>query len=154
MAECIFCKIIAGEIPCHKVWESPTHLAFLSIFPSMRGFTVVVSKEHLQSKVEELSEERFSPLFLAGKEVQQLLTKALGVERTALVAEGTGVDHAHLKLIPLIGTAPGKPWQGGEAHTPHTFERYEGYISTREGDRADDDNLAALAKTIRGYTHG
>ena len=154
MTDCIFCKIARGELPCHKVWESATHIAFLSIFPSMKGFTVVASKKHLPSKVETLAAEDYTSLFLAGKTVQQLLTKALGVDRTALVAEGTGVDHAHLKLIPLIGTTPSTPWTGGEAHQPVTFQQYAGYISTREGERADDAMLSQLAKQIRGNTHG
>lgn len=37
---CIFCQIVEGKAPCHKVWEDEHHLAFLSIFPNTDGFTV------------------------------------------------------------------------------------------------------------------
>lgn len=147
--ECIFCKIVKGEVPSHKVWESPTHLAFLNITPNMEGFTVVVSKRHLPSNVQELGEEEYSALFLAGKEVASRLSARLEVDRCAIVAEGTGVDHAHLKLIPLIGLKPGASWSGGEAHGPVVFEHYEGYITTKEGPRADDEALSSLAERIR-----
>ncbi|MFP4524145.1 MAG: HIT family protein [Candidatus Woesearchaeota archaeon] len=149
MADCIFCRIVNGDVPCHKVWESDSHLAFLNITPSMRGFTVVVSKDHLPSKVESLPDDEYVSLWRAAREAAKKLTAALGVERTAMVAEGTGVDHAHVKLIPLIGTSLEKPWSGGEAKSPVTFDRYEGFVSTREGPRADDEDLAALAERIR-----
>ncbi len=41
---CIFCQIVEGKAPCHKVWEDEHHLAFLSIFPNTDGFTVVIRK--------------------------------------------------------------------------------------------------------------
>ncbi|EAA8104124.1 HIT family protein, partial [Salmonella enterica] len=43
---CIFCQIVEGKAPCHKVWEDEHHLAFLSIFPNTDGFTVVIPKKH------------------------------------------------------------------------------------------------------------
>lgn len=147
--ECLFCKMIKGEIPTHTIWENETHKAFLTIYPNMKGFSVVIPKKHHPSKIESLTEEEYINLWLAAKEAAQQLTKTLGVERTAMVAEGTGVDHAHVKLIPLIGTTPQEPWSGGEAHNTVTFKKYEGYISTREGPRAEDDALATLAKKIR-----
>ena len=149
MADCVFCKIVNGDIPCHKVWESDFHLAFLNITPSMRGFTIVVSKEHLPSRVESLPDDEFVSLWRASKKAARKLTKALGVERTAMVAEGTGVDHAHVKLIPLVGTSPDRPWSGGEAKSPVSFDRYEGFVSTKEGPRADDGELASLAQKVR-----
>lgn len=47
MVECIFCKIIGGEIPSYKVYEDEETLAFLDINPITRGHTLVVSKEHV-----------------------------------------------------------------------------------------------------------
>lgn len=46
---CIFCQIVEGKAPCHKVWEDEHHLAFLSIFPNTDGFTVVIPKKHYPS---------------------------------------------------------------------------------------------------------
>ena len=47
MNDCIFCKIIAGEMPCYKVYEDDKYLAFLDIFPSALGHTLVIPKEHV-----------------------------------------------------------------------------------------------------------
>ncbi len=43
MDECIFCQIVRGETPCHKLWEDEKYLAFLSIFPNTLGFSVVIT---------------------------------------------------------------------------------------------------------------
>ena len=53
--ECIFCKIVKGEIPCHKIWEDEKHLAFLSIYPNTNGFSVVIPKKHFPSYAFSLS---------------------------------------------------------------------------------------------------
>ena len=47
MTDCIFCKIVAGEIPCYKIYEDENYLAFLDIFPSTEGHTLVVPKKHV-----------------------------------------------------------------------------------------------------------
>lgn len=46
MKECIFCKIVRGEIPCHKIFEDNGVLAFLDINPVSKGHTLVISKQH------------------------------------------------------------------------------------------------------------
>lgn len=104
--DCIFCKIISGEVPSYKIWESETHLAFLGIFPSTKGMTVVVPKKHLPSYVFELNEENYAGLMGAAREVGLLLDKKLGAERTFLLTEGLEVDHAHVKLYPFYGGFP------------------------------------------------
>ena len=49
MEACIFCNIVNGAAPCHKIWEDEKHLAFLSIFPNTPGFSVVITKRHYPS---------------------------------------------------------------------------------------------------------
>lgn len=51
-ANCIFCKIVAGQIPCHKVYEDEVMLAFLDIGPIVRGHTLVIPKEHFGTVME------------------------------------------------------------------------------------------------------
>ena len=43
--KCVFCNIVNGVLPCHKIWEDDEHLAFLSIFPNTKGFSVVITKK-------------------------------------------------------------------------------------------------------------
>ena len=64
MSDCIFCKIVKGEAPCHKIWEDKNHLAFLSIFPNTEGFSVVVTKKHYPSYVFDLPDNILEKLIL------------------------------------------------------------------------------------------
>lgn len=149
MADCIFCKIVEGEVPCHKIWESETHMAFLSIFPNIKGFSVVISKEHLPSYVPLLPDEDYRALLDAAKSVTRILDKGLGVARTGIIVEGMGVDHAHIKLFPMIGTIPGEAWEAKQSAINTYFDEYQGYLSSHDSKRADDTELAALAEQLR-----
>lgn len=48
MSECIFCKIVAGEIPSYKIYEDEKYLAFLDIFPWTEGHTLIIPKQHVE----------------------------------------------------------------------------------------------------------
>ncbi len=147
---CIFCSIVAGEAPCHKIWESDTHLAFLSIFPNTEGFSVVIPKEHHPSYLFDIENEVIDGLIHAAKEVGKLLDAKLDdVGRTGLMFEGFGVDHLHAKLFPMHGTKSAT-WTKRASDQRIYFERYEGFISSHDFERADDAELAELAKKIRG----
>jgi histidine triad (HIT) family protein len=69
--------------------------------------------------------------------------------RTGMMFEGFGVDHVHAKLFPMHGTAHMKEWRPLKTNQDKYFEHYEGYISSHDYQRADDQELAALAKKIR-----
>lgn len=147
---CIFCDIVAGKSPCHKVWEDDEHLAFLSIFPNTKGFTVVIPKEHHSSYAFAQSDEVLSELVLATKKVALLLDKAFdGVARTGMFFEGYGVDHLHSKLFPMHGTGNNSEFKLIEANINKFFDRYEGYLSSHDFERADDNELSQLAAHIR-----
>lgn len=148
---CLFCKFVSGEIPCHKVWESDTHLAFLTIFPNTEGFTVVASKEHYPSDALAQDDAVLSGLILAAKQVAKKINAAFDdVGRTGLFLEGFGVAHLHCKLFPMHGTKPlnmDEVHSGDEIHKKF-FTRYEGYMSSHNGQRVDDAKLAEVAKRV------
>ncbi|WP_462163936.1 HIT family protein [Pseudoalteromonas xiamenensis] len=149
---CIFCEIVAGKAPCHKVWEDEKHLAFLSIFPNTLGFTVVIPKQHYSSYAFEQEDDVLSALMIATKKVARLLDRALnGVARCGMFFEGYGVDHLHSKLSPMHGTGSDSAFQLIEANIDKYFECYEGYLSSHEFKRANDDDLSALALHIRSF---
>lgn len=100
MADCVFCRIVAGELPAYKVWEDEKFEAFLDIFPKIPGQVVLVSKEHLPSDIFTLSDEQIAEFFLAGKKAAEKMKQALGAERIAQRMEGLEVSHAHIKLYP------------------------------------------------------
>ena len=71
------------------------------------------------------------------------------VGRTGMIFEGFGIDHVHTKLFPMHGTANMKEWKPLKSTMDKYFERYEGYISSHDYQRADDATLSALATKIR-----
>lgn len=149
MDDCIFCKIIKGEAPCHKIWEDDKHLAFLSIFPNTPGFTVLASKKHLSSYFADNNDQDLNDFILAAKKVAKLIDAGFDdVGRTGLIAEGFGIDHLHLKLFPMHGTKTDK-WQQHSSHVEKTFDEYEGYISSHNGPRASDEELKIIAAKIK-----
>ena len=147
--DCIFCKIVSGEAPAHKIWEDEKHLAFLSIFPNTEGFSVVITKEHYASYAFDLPESVLIDLTLAVKKVAKLLDSKLDdVGRTGMIFAGFGVDHIHAKLFPMHGTKISE-WKPMKSNIDKYFMQYEGYISSHDYQRADDEKLAELAKKIR-----
>jgi len=151
MSDCIFCKIVSGESPCHKIWEDKKHLAFLSIFPNTEGFSVVIPKKHYPSYAFDLPDKILSELVIASKNVAKLLDKSFtDVGRTGMVFEGFGVDHVHVKLFPMHGTKI-KEWKPIKSNVDKYFENYEGHISSHDYKRADDSVLAKLAEKIRKH---
>ena len=147
---CLFCDIVAGREPCHRIWEDADHLAFLSIFPNTPGFSVVIPKRHVPSYLFDQDDDVVSALVLAAKRVGLLLEKALDdVARTGMIFEGYGVDHLHAKLFPMHGTGSSSDFKPISSSVEKFFDRYEGYISSHDYRRADDEALARLAAAIR-----
>lgn len=153
--DCIFCKIVLGEAPAHRVWEDEKHLAFLSIFPNTLGFTVVVTKQHYPSYAFDNLDEVLTGLVLATKKVAKLLDAAFeDVGRTGMFFEGFGVDHLHSKLFPMHGTANMAEWKPIESKVRTFFEKYPGYLSSHDADKADDTELAKIAEKVREKARG
>lgn len=149
MTDCIFCKIVSGELPSFKVWEDDNHVAFLTIFPNTPGFTVMASKKHLPSYFSENSDEVLCDFMLASKKVAKLIDASFeDVGRTGLMFEGFGVDHLHAKFFPMHGTSS-DIWKQHNSDVSKYFDIYEGYISSHNGPRADDKVLAKTADQIR-----
>ncbi len=102
--DCIFCKIVAGEIPSHKVYESDSVLAFLDIHPVNPGHTLVIPKKHA-SNIFEISSEDWAS-------VSEAVHKLAGSIKSATTADGVNISmsngehagqtvhHAHLHIIP------------------------------------------------------
>ena len=148
MENCIFCKIVEGKIPCYKIWEDKNHLAFLTPYPNTEGFSVVTTKRHYSSYAFNLSDETLNKLVLAVKKVAKLIDAGFeDVGRTGMIFEGFGVDHVHAKLFPMHGTKK-SGWKPVKSHIDKYFKKYEGYISSHDGKREDDEKLKKTAKKI------
>ena len=75
MSDCVFCKIVAGEIPSVKIWEDENYLAILDAFPACKGQTLVLPKRHIHSDIFVLSDEDYASLLIAAKKLVALLKK-------------------------------------------------------------------------------
>lgn len=96
----IFSKIIAGEIPCHKIAENEHCFAFLDIFPLAKGHTLVIPKREVD-KYFDLSNEELSELNIFSKKIAAAIESAIPCKRVGLAVIGLEVPHAHMHLIPL-----------------------------------------------------
>lgn len=143
-SDCIFCKIVAGEIPSYKIYEDENFLGILDLFPGMKGMTLLLTKEHYDSYIFEMPDNIYTDFVLTAKKLGQIIDKNLGVKRTAMVMEGMGVNHAHIKLYPLHGLD--EEYEPIVADEKKYSDKYEGYISTLMGPKAGDEDLKELQK--------
>ncbi|MBU2577340.1 HIT domain-containing protein [Patescibacteria group bacterium] len=102
--DCIFCKIVKGEIPAYKIWEDENYLAFLDINPISKGHTLVIPKKHYRW-VWDLPTGRqdipnFGEYFEKIREVEKKIEKALSPKWVEMKVLGIDVSHAHVHLIP------------------------------------------------------
>lgn len=130
MAEDIFCKIVAGEIPSVKIWEDEKFMAILDINPYYEGSTLVITKDHFESDIQKMPEEILKEFIIAAKNVMKMLKAGLDPKRVVLVVEGLGVNHAHIKLYPLQSIN-------------------EGETTTKLGKQKTIEELEEVAKRIR-----
>ena len=144
--DCIFCKIIKGVIPSYKVYEDEEFLGILDIFPNTRGMILLIPKNHYDSYVFDMPDEVYSKFFLTAKKLGKRIDVKLSVERTALVAEGMGVNHAHIKLYPLHGL--GKDFKPMIPEGNHFFENYQGYLTTLLGPQASDEEMKKVLEQL------
>jgi len=150
--KCVFCKIAKGELETPGVfWEDEKYMAFLSTFPSTEGFTVLIPKKHFGSDVLAMPENNLQEFVLVAKNVSEILTKKLDdVGRVGLIMEGTGIDHAHIKLVPMHGTQHMKEgiWKQYTSDENRFLDKYEGFISSHDGPKANPEELRKLAKQL------
>lgn len=148
MDGCIFCKIVNGEIPCVKLWEDPVHLAFLDINPNVEGMALVIPKKHFDSYTFDMPDADHHALIDAAKKTAKMIEKGLNVQRVAMVMEGLGVNHAHIKLYPIHGLE--EKFQELWSKDRVFFDNYLGYISTQLGPQANPAQLKQIADKITG----
>lgn len=135
MDNCIFCKIINGDIPSAKVYEDENVYAFLDISQVTKGHTLVIPKEHNENLFE-LNPETVGPFFQSVQKVAQAIQAAFSPKGLNLLnnngeTAGQTVFHYHMHLIPRYGTEDG-------FHP--TFKESNG-----------NDDLASIASAINSH---
>ncbi len=124
----IFSRIVAGDIPCHRVAEDDHFLAFLDIMPLAKGHTLVIPKVEVD-RIWDLEPSLLGDLHVFSQKVALALEDAIPCQRVGQAVIGLEVPHAHVHLIPLN--------QVGDIN----FERPKLNVTQEE--------LATTAETIR-----
>jgi len=114
MSDCVFCKIITGDIPSHKVYEDDDVFAFLDIQPANPGHALIVTKKHYPTLVETPDEE-LGRLFVIAKKVGQAASAAaVAADFNIIVnngpAAGQIIPHVHVHAIPRFKDDGHKHW--------------------------------------------
>ena len=97
--DCIFCKIISGEIPTHFIYEDEVVVAFPDIHPVAPGHTLLIPKEHHQW-FHEVPDHISDTWFSAAKQLAKRVQAEHGADFVKLSIIGKDVPHAHIHLIP------------------------------------------------------
>ena len=150
MSDCIFCKIANNESPSFKIWENDEFLAFLDIMPNCKWQTLVIPKQHYDSDLFLIHDEKFYwRLMSATNEVVDMLKKRLKVKRVGMVMEWMWVNHLHIKLYPMHWLDDDR--EPVECKWGTFFETYPWYLTTRLGDKADMEELWAIQVQITNW---
>lgn len=102
--DCIFCKIINGEIPCFKLYEDDHTLAFMDINPASEGHALVIPKEH-SADVHAVSEDAITSTVITAKKIAAAVDKTLNPDGLNLLqcngpAAAQSVFHFHMHVLP------------------------------------------------------
>lgn len=150
---CSFCAIVSGKLETPGIfWEDDEFMAFLSIDPNTKGFSCVIPKKHFASDVLKMPNDVLQRFIITSKRVAQILENYFSdVGRIGVIMEGTGIDHAHIKLVPMHGTEHLKrgEWKQILSGKSFWFDTYEGWISSGSGPMADSEGLKKLAEDIK-----
>lgn len=101
---CIFCKILNGEIPSNKVFENDNFIAILDAFPANEGHTLVIPKKHYEN-IFEIDEDTLKEGYAIAKKIATSIKKSLNVEDINILQNngtlaGQTVNHFHIHIIP------------------------------------------------------
>ena len=101
--DCLFCKIINGDIPCFKIYENEDVLAFLDINPDADGHTLIIPKKHF-TDLDDIDLKTLESINKAAKEIKKILEEKLGCNGISLLQNNGScqeVKHYHLHLKPF-----------------------------------------------------
>ena len=130
----IFCRIVDGEIPCHKLYEDDDVLAFLDISQVTKGHALVIPKKHYDNFLSVPHEEMHKVMDVAQR-IGQIAIKFLGAKGVNILtncyeAAGQTVNHFHVHVIPR-------------------YEEKEGFHLEMKNNSSEELNLPALAREIK-----
>jgi len=137
--DCVFCRIVRGEVPAQIVHQDDKLVAFLDIHPIRPGHLQIVPRDHY-AYFDDLPPDLAADTIRLGQRLAAILKRTEGVRRVSFCFTGGDVAHAHAHVVPL------------HALTDITSRRYiaEEQLTFRPTPRASDAELAAQAERLRG----
>lgn len=135
MDNCLFCKIVKGEIPCYKVYEDDDVLAFLDISQTTKGHTLVISKKHydnfLATPKEVMNKVMNIAQTIGQVQIQHLGAKGINILTNCYQEDGQTIMHFHVHVIPR-------------------YEKSDGFIlEMKENEDLDNISLPSIATIIK-----
>ena len=114
--DCLFCKIIASEIPSEKIYEDEKTYAFLDIHPVNKGHTLVIPKRHSEN-IYEIPRSEFCDVMAVVQQLAPKVKSATGADGINIAmnnepAAGQVIFHAHIHIIPRFENDGYKHWRG------------------------------------------
>ncbi len=100
----VFTKIINGEIASHKIAETDDFLAFLDVFPLVKGHVLVIPKREIDY-IFDIEDAHLSQMMLFAKQVAKAVKKSIPCKRVGVAVIGLEVPHAHIHLVPMNSVA-------------------------------------------------
>ncbi len=127
MTDCIFCKIVKGEIPSYKVYEDKNFFAFLDIAPLNPGHTLVIPKNHYRWAWDV---PNFGEYWEVARKVAKATMEALNAPMVEFLTHGTEVHHAHIWVVPV-------------------YKGEKGFINESERKQFSDQQLKEFSQKIK-----
>lgn len=124
----IFSKIVSDEIPAYKVAEDENYFAFLDIFPTAKGHTLVIPKKEVDYLFD-LDDETYVGLQLFAKKVAKGIKKAIPCEKVGVMVLGLEVPHAHIHLVPMQNEGDLLNFSDKKKFSPDEFQEIRKLIS-------------------------
>lgn len=146
MDECIFCKIVKGEIPCFKVYEDEDCVAFLDVMPRSKGMCLIVPKKHYVFFDEDFdtSSKIFNAALIVGEKIKKSL-EPLTIFFSVLQAQ---VPHFHIRVYPVykdqIPLGENKPIETNEGELNDLASK----ISSEEVDWKPKEKVVEVVKEV------
>jgi len=140
---CFICAMLAGDpaYAHHRIVEDEAHVAFLSKYPTQRGYALVCPKAHIEDLAEDLSPERYLALQTMVHRLARALKRCFAAERVYVLSLGSraGNSHLHFHVVPL---PPGIPY---EQQQYYALMAEHGVLDQSDAELAEQANAIAKA---------
>ena len=134
MDDCLFCKIINGQIPSYKIYEDETFFAFLDIRPVNLGHALIATKKHFRNALD-MPDDVLAKLGPVIKKIAEAVKKGAGADGLNVLwnnegAAGQLIFHSHIHIIPRYNSDKFRHWRGKEGIPAEDFKKTAELISS------------------------